>query len=29
MEVGIVMWTVIGIVVGVVLILVISRRFKK
>jgi hypothetical protein len=29
MEGGIVMWTVIGIVVGIVLILVISKMFKK
>ena len=29
MEIGIVMWTVIGIVVGIVLILVINRAFRK
>jgi len=29
MEIGIVMWTVIGIVVGIVLLLVITRIFRK
>jgi hypothetical protein len=29
MEIGIVMWTVIGIVVGIVLILVITKAFRK